>query len=86
MIKRESVASAVTKLDEFIRSGRTGFDNVIPGTTLRLEREFREERSPGILTIFDGEQRIAWVTIEDDGRLIGGGEGMEIIIEAAAKI
>ena len=86
MIKRESIASAVTKLDEFIRSGRTGFDNVIPGTTLRLEREFREERSPGILTIFDGEQRIAWVTIEDDGRLIGGGEGMEIIIEAAAKI
>jgi len=86
VIKRKSVASAIQKLDEFLRLRENGWDNVIPGTTLRLEREFREERSPGMLTIYDGVQRVAWVTVEDDSRLIGGGEGIEIIIEAAEKI
>ena len=86
MLERQKIASAITKLDEFSRLGVNGYKNMIPGTRLRVEREFREERSPGMLSIYEGRQRIAWVTLEDDGRLIGGGAGVEIIMEAATKI
>ncbi|MBM86514.1 MAG: hypothetical protein CMM47_10890 [Rhodospirillaceae bacterium] len=64
VIKRKSVASAIQKLDEFLRLRENGWDNVIPGTTLRLEREFREERSPRMLSIYDGGQRIPGVTVD----------------------
>ena len=86
VLSRSEILSAVHRLDRFVMTHGTSDSAVVPGTTFRIERIFREERSPGAILVYEDDEQIAWLNLEDDGTLAGGGEHPDVLIKVACLL
>ena len=83
VLSRSEILSAIERLDRFVMTHDTPDAAMVPGTTFRIERIFREERSPGAIIVYENAEQIAWLNLEDDGTLAGGGKHPDVLIKVA---
>ena len=89
MLSRQQVADAIQYLEFWLvrnaRDSKTGL-YLIKDTSYSLERIYREERSPGCMEIYENENRVAWINLEDNGTFTGGGENVELFVQVAEML
>ena len=94
MLSREEVVSAVSTLETYLfRNGKTSLVGDvecsaadISGSSIRIERTYRDGKSPGSLDIYEDNNRIAWIALEDTGRILGWGGNPEVLIKVSGMV
>ena len=85
VLKRDDISEAVLKCTKFVFSNGNGSEAFVPDTNIRIRLldhedlmdEGHGERSTGELRLYEGEDCIAWITNENNGR------GIEKLINLA---
>ena len=85
VLKRDDISEAVLKCTKFVFSNGNGSEAFVPDTNIcirlldheNLMDEGHGERSTGELRLYEGEDCIAWITNENNGR------GIEKLINLA---
>ena len=88
-ISRSEVSEASKKLNLFIENNwdtEYVITKHIPNTNIKIERVFQEDHHNWSLNIYDKDKEVAWIIINNNGKIEGTGRNPEKIIEISKLI